>query len=151
MIFLLAPLREGRPEEKRGKSPIKRFLLTSLREGRQNSRDFFRGGKVHFYSRPYAWGDKHGEPDALPRDHISTHVPTRGATGSAARRLRLNLFLLPPLREGRSAVEGSMRYNRIISIHAPTRGTTAIFTKPQVDLYDKLLKNSHFLYTPAFV
>lgn len=60
-------------------------------------------------------------------------------------------FLLPPLREGRPAVEGFMHYNRIISIHAPTRGTTAIFTKPQVDLYDKLLKNSHFLYTPAFI
>ena len=27
-----------------------------------------------------------------------------------------------------------------ISTRAPTRGATAIFTKPQVDLYDKLLK-----------
>ena len=57
------------------------------------------------------------------RPAISTRTPTRGAT-----RLSLTLFspvrgfLLAPLREGRQQ----------------------FFTKPQVDLYDKLLKNSHF-------
>lgn len=105
------------------------FLLTPLREGRH-----------------------HGLLRCCRLCLISTRAPTRGATYTAFRRLRLlPQFLLPPLREGRPAVEGFMHYNRIISIHAPTRGTTAIFTKPQVDLYDKLLKNSHFLYTPAFI
>ena len=71
----------------------------------------------NFYSRPYARGD--GSPHVgRPSPSISTHAPTRGATSPRSAAWRPARFLLTPLREGRQQ----------------------FFTKPQVDLYDKLLK-----------
>ena len=164
-VFLLPPLREGRPLRPArrfptpyfysrpyargdtisggGAIPLPLFLLTPLREGRrlstrqrvllcQNfySRPYARGDKYlidrdrstiyHFYSRPYARGDTRGMIYLYDNiKNISTRAPTRGATSLAAvLALFVFVFLLAPLREGRQQ----------------------FFTKPQVDLYDKLLK-----------
>ena len=57
---------------------------------------------IDFYSRPYARGDGGVALCRQPGDLISTHAPTRGATGvwpSVVR--RATSFLLTPLREGR--------------------------------------------------
>ena len=73
----------------------------------------------NFYSRPYARGDlRRAVLRTLPL-LISTRAPTRGATyREKPYPLTDEQFLLAPLREGRQQ----------------------FFTKPQVDLYDKLLK-----------
>ena len=77
------------------------FLLTPLREGRP-ARPANTGRWSNFYSRPYARGDTRSHPWEV----------------------LLLIFLLAPLSEGRPAVEGFMRYNRIISTSAPKRGAT---------------------------
>ena len=72
----------------------------------------------YFYSRPYARGD-------LRCARPGTH---------AAR------FLLAPLREGRRFTF-TAEFRRLTFLLAPLReGRQQLFTKPQVDLYDKLLK-----------
>lgn len=63
----------------------------------------------------------------------------KGATRTAAK-AALVVFLLPPLREGRpfDPAEGIVMPKFLL---APLReGRQQFFTKPQVDLYDKLLK-----------
>lgn len=77
VVFLLPPLREGRPFDPAEGIVMPKFLLAPLREG---------------------------------RPEMSIMLPPKAP------------FLLAPLQEGRQQ----------------------FFTKPQVDLYDKLLKNSHF-------
>ena len=78
-LFLLAPLREGRPI----------FALTSTRT-------------ANFYARPYARGDQISRPFAAAPCAISTRAPTRGATcGKRKRTAEVFQFLLAPLHEGR--------------------------------------------------
>ena len=93
----------ARGDMRRGSTKIRPsiFLLTPLREGRPAQRMEQQLPSEHFYSRPYARGDHFCLLEKCDQP----------------------LFLLTPLREGRQQ----------------------FFTKPQVDLYDKLLKNSHFL------
>ena len=80
----------------------------------------------NFYSRPYARGDlRRAVLRTLPL-LISTRAPTRGATyREKPYPLTDEQFLLAPLHEGRQH----------------------FFTKPQVDLYDKLLKIHIFKLT----
>ena len=66
---------------------------------------------------------------------------------SLCEKAALYVFLLAPLREGRPGSEIPQCQGTAISTRAPTRGATAIFTKPQVDLYDKLLKIHIFKLT----
>ena len=100
------------------------FLLTPLREGRP--RCFFRIRGIHyFYSRPCGRGDvDEGEPAAYIGS-ISTHAPAGGATekipapaGGAVR------FLLTPLREGRRLTLEQLEMRVHISTHAPAGGAT---------------------------
>ena len=77
-LFLLTPLREGRPCHALISASRARFLLTPLREGRpRHARR--RNRRQHFYSRPCGRGDI-----AYLRKHsgggISTHAPAGGAT-----------------------------------------------------------------------
>ena len=74
--------------------------------------------RADFYSRPYARGDVGKQLRLRYVAAISTRAPTRGATFADAVHADMRKFLLAPLREGRQQ----------------------FFTKPQVDLYDKLLK-----------
>ena len=78
-LFLLTPLREGRPIAVLFSLEIDLFLLTPLREGRpdhDNARRAYR--------------------------HISTHAPAGGATPVLRGSFVMYIaFLLTPLREGR--------------------------------------------------
>ena len=56
-LFLLTPLREGRPIHIAILQDHGLFLLTPLREGRQNAFDFFSQNDDDFYSRPCVRGD----------------------------------------------------------------------------------------------
>ena len=77
-IFLLTPLREGRPNTRSARPAQAAFLLTPLREGRPEAGRTWRSA-VHFYSRPCGRGDP------------AWRVPPRSRSP----------FLLTPLREGR--------------------------------------------------
>ena len=103
MLFLLTPLREGRPSRPAPKvSGSVIFLLTPLREGRL----------------PAA---QEGEV----RLQISTHAPAGGATAATPiMKSRRYLFLLTPLREGRRKALGCSGHDRPISTHAPAGGAT---------------------------
>ena len=124
-LFLLTPLREGRPSP----APAPRrsrtsFLLTPLREGRHSPRTSKNSTATYFYSRPC------GRGDPLPGLYcentlISSHAPAGGATICAiVVRDSLPAFLLTPLREGRHKFHPfPVRLFRI-STHAPAGGAT---------------------------
>ena len=81
-VFLLPPLREGRPQLYPGANILVAFLLTPLRE--EAATAFETRQRVllcqNFYSRPYARGDlRRAVLRTLPL-LISTRAPTRGAT-----------------------------------------------------------------------
>ena len=105
-VFLLTPLREGRPM--RGDSPIfcYIFLLTPLREGRQLLAAYS-SYVSNFYSRPCGRGDASVASTAAQPFSISTHAPAGGAT---------IVFL-----DGHLA-------GRDISTHAPAGGATVAMT-----------------------
>ena len=122
-IFLLTPLREGRPMET---VRIKRaigFLLTPLREGRLKSRmlslpsasNFYsrpcgRGdtrpthtapSKLYFYSRPCGRGDRTGRKRCSGAGNFYSRPCGRGDRSPSLPSTTKRKFLLTPLREGR--------------------------------------------------
>ena len=122
------------------------FLLTPLREGRPRGSSRRRSGKTYFYSRPCGRGDRTrsrlfpacpnfysrpcGRGDAALAkafllDKISTHAPAGGATRADRMQNADGSFLLTPLREGRQATLCAWRMGRIISTHAPAGGATS--------------------------
>ena len=101
-LFLLTPLREGRRKPKATMAGrISTFLLTPLREGRHPRPALFRALFLHFYSRPCGRGDLCGYRRRDPCRAISTHAPAGGATGGRFADVEILAFLLTPLREGR--------------------------------------------------
>ena len=101
-IFLLTPLREGRPRDLWEFTGLREFLLTPLREGRHLRRK-------------------------APRQEpgISTHAPAGGATVAfAMARTVQSPFLLTPLREGRLYALEDREPAGAISTHAPAGGAT---------------------------
>ena len=118
--FLLTPLREGRPDK------IYDLLARSTISTHAPTRGatYFAfpllRDDLHFYSRPYARGDRYCARLSWRLFTISTHAPTRGAT-------RLTAYA----------------YHRDIQIstHAPTRGATRIKSTT-------CLRDLPFLLTP---
>ena len=100
VLFLLTPLREGRPRSSAAAISRTLFLLTPLREGRPARGEF------------------------LLRHAISTHAPAGGATSCSTGATKSGKFLLTPLREGRHS--GAKRHDGgiRISTHAPAGGAT---------------------------
>ena len=116
------------------------FLLTPLREGRPNLPTPKDAIEEDFYSRPYARGDASVSDVTAQRDFISTHAPTRGATVIDAQFEVNAKFLLTPLREGRLRPDAANSLDIWISTHAPTRGATAIIHKTLAAFCGKLPK-----------
>ena len=123
-LFLLTPLREGRPGFNSAASGSRHsFLLTPLREGRPCNRNSRCRNLMYFYSRPCGRGDprlpmlKNSVPNFYSRPcgrgdrctpccnraapFISTHAPAGGATSDTVNLQESLIFLLTPLREGR--------------------------------------------------
>ena len=147
-IFLLTPLREGRPALARHGhirlgisthapaggatychtiTPYNSvFLLTPLREGRPNVSNPA-VGMFDFYSRPCGRGD----------------------TARSRRLITARPFLLTPLREGRLEDPDWMAICRI-STHAPAGGATAIFHKSVMRFCGKLPKDDTVLCLASF-
>ena len=146
-VFLLTPLREGRPPSIYGVTPtIAAFLLTPLREGRRSASSPADCAGPYFYSRPCGRGDEYESGERVPNS-ISTHAPAGGATipdnllpmlrdlflltplregrpKRPASRPQITRFLLTPLREGRLASRRGSISAGAISTHAPAGGAT---------------------------
>ena len=145
-IFLLTPLREGRPAKTALQSPrCAIFLLTPLREGRLLQRDCGRTrSPISTHAPAGGATNKIVLMGRLTR--ISTHAPAGGATFLAVCRSATGKFLLTPLREGRRRCASVRKadgnfYSRpcgrgdhvcqlrtvdrhVISTHAPAGGAT---------------------------
>lgn len=93
------------------------FYSRPLREGRP-ARPANTGRWSNFYSRPYARGDTRSHPGEV----------------------LLLIFLLAPLREGRPEMSIMLPPKAPFLLAPLHEGRQQFFTKPQVDLYDKLLK-----------
>ena len=79
-VFLLPPLREGRPFDPAEGIVMPKFLLAPLREGRPAACGTAHSAAAYFYSRPYVRGDPGHQLDDHDRRQISTRAPTRRAT-----------------------------------------------------------------------
>ena len=125
-VFLLTPLREGRPHRSRQRRktthnfysrPCGRgdfynvtveelevlFLLTPLREGRQIPGELIPPETDISTHAPAGGATEIPYSKATVVEKISTHAPAGGATVRLAAIGRRPLFLLTPLREGRPA------------------------------------------------
>ena len=147
-LFLLTPLREGRPITSatpirtrshfysrpcgrgdrfrpNGNGCRKLFLLTPLREGRHKGCRY-RPDAESISTHAPAGGATEGGGKIT--DHavlISTHAPAGGATASTSESQNINTkFLLTPLREGRHVGVLPLRWIYRISTHAPAGGAT---------------------------
>ena len=127
-VFLLPPLREGRPQLYPGANILVAFLLTPLREGRPF--DPAEGIVMpKFLLAPL----REGRPAACGTAHSAAayfYSPTRGATyREKPYPLTDEQFLLAPLHEGRLREIFNEHFCLLISTRAPTRGATAFFHK----------------------
>ena len=123
-LFLLTPLREGRPVRGKTVLPFSAFLLTPLREGRHKW--FLKEWRMRHISTHAPAGGATAKPGyGVQGHHISTHAPAGGATSpeDAASR-SAPLFLLTPLREGRPQAGRRRHHGHRISTHAPAGGAT---------------------------
>ena len=104
LLFLLTPLREGRPLLRHFVVTFCIvFLLTPLREGRHTAGTYPTSGFT-FLLTPLREGRRPRPIFLFPRLCISTHAPAGGATRmDAANISSQRIFLLTPLREGRRA------------------------------------------------
>ena len=101
LLFLLTPLREGRPLLRHFVVTFCIvFLLTPLREGRHTAGTYPTSGFT-FLLTPLREGRRPRPIFLFPRLCISTHAPAGGATIAREYDEHRNVFLLTPLREGR--------------------------------------------------
>ena len=98
------------------------FLLTPLREGRPG-RMAWSARHRDFYSRPCGRGDQE-LLNSYQNSIISTHAPAGGATDLVGHRFGVAQFLLTPLREGRRRRADPAGIADQISTHAPAGGAT---------------------------
>ena len=172
-VFLLTPLREGRPKPFAIAMLVPLFLLTPLREGRPSAAAE-KANLALFLLTPLREGRRGRCCVRIPRGKISTHAPAGGAThsqcvGSADQKpyfysrpcgrgdasiLLSNgvdaLFLLTPLREGRPPRCYRVSAMGAISTHAPAGGATAIFHKSVMRFCGKLPKDDTVLCLASF-
>ena len=103
------------------------FLLTPLREGRPAPKLSVMCWK-HFYSRPCGRGDRVSFSLAvLPRTFLLTPL-REGRPVARSQSRKSEIFLLTPLREGRPARWTERTYLDEISTHAPAGGATYFYS-----------------------
>ena len=144
-VFQVTPLHEGRPPASPEQPQTANFKSRPYTRGdltQQGLRSF----PKHFKSRPYTRGDSSGNnsgnhqayfksrPYTRGDDggilggvhiYISSHAPTRGATGNLMQKRYTHCkFQVTPLHEGRH-IQSKAKHGKVfISSHAPTRGAT---------------------------
>ena len=126
------------------------FLLTPLREGRPGMKGTYNASDMISTHAP-AGGATADKREMSAGDLISTHAPAGGATGiGPADSRQLWRFLLTPLREGRPVADQLRRDGKKISTHAPAGGATAIFHKSVMRFCGKLPKDDTVLCLASF-
>ena len=124
-VFLLTPLREGRPSR-----PCSDVLAVGISThapagGATMSCRPKWASPAHFYSRPCGRGDFARPAMPQQKRQISTHAPAGGATVFRLHRpFSHTRFLLTPLREGRQVMSDPILLALSISTHAPAGGAT---------------------------
>ena len=123
-LFLLTPLREGRPVAV-GSSCVAfhKFLLTPLREGRP-ARITPSPKRTNFYSRPCGRGDQNMVQQFRQFQQFLLTPLREGRPESTRTVVRISPFLLTPLREGRRSRPRTGTDAVFISTHAPAGGAT---------------------------
>ena len=126
LLFLLTPLREGRPWQTNFEEMAKKFLLTPLREGRPTVMDFVAANVSHISTHAPAGGATDaGDGASYWSIGISTHAPAGGATpahmGRSAR--GCHFYSRPCGRGDKPNPSGNSQY-AAISTHAPAGGAT---------------------------
>ena len=101
------------------------FQFTPLREGRHNKHGH-RRAMHYFNSRPSARGDVWQFASAIVRSVFQFTPLREGRQLKPKEEPNRVLFQFTPLREGRPMLKAEFLRARIISIHAPPRGATAI-------------------------
>ena len=124
ILFLLTPLREGRPDRQRA-CAVCRSISTHAPAGGATADAVIQKLGLAISTHAPAGG---ATADAVIQKlglAISTHAPAGGATRKGldldAQKL---VFLLTPLREGRPATAGAVVDELMISTHAPAGGAT---------------------------
>ena len=149
LSFLLTPLREGRRTRTIRRNRTRTFLLTPLREGRR----LFLLVLVlllDFYSRPCGRGDP-GDSTVVGEVAEFLLTPLReGRPIIIFIRIIGKRFLLTPLREGRPVSSNGSCSLPYISTHAPAGGATAIFHKSVMRFCGKLPKDDTVLCLASF-
>ena len=102
-LFLLTPLREGRPEEAAHEATQVYNISTHAPAGGATHRRNYRllNSEVHFYSRPCGRGDIGVFQTLLFANHFYSRPCGRGDRCGRCSRCQSSGFLLTPLREGR--------------------------------------------------
>ena len=148
------------------------FLLTPLREGRPATGRIKKGISANFYSRPCGRGDRSAAVWSGIKKYFYSRPCGRGDVMAAKPFAASALFLLTPLREGRHfgwhisnlkiyisthAPAGGATCTRYIafrreaiSTHAPAGGATAIFHKSVMRFCGKLPKDDTVLCLASF-
>ena len=122
--FLLTPLREGRQQPIPTEAPAEKFLLTPLREGRRLPLPQRRRLCCISTHAPAGGATKSAGKFVASKDSISTHAPAGGATGGRASSARRHHhFYSRPCGRGDHSRSRS-RYKILISTHAPAGGAT---------------------------
>ena len=141
-LFLLTPLREGRPGDLVGFSYTGAiFLLTPLREGRRNRRPQ-PAARQSISTHAPAGGATQAAVSSVLDGYISTHAPAGGATElRIAAHYAKDKFLLTPLREGR-LLESEHKELQELNFYSRPCG------RGDMGMPKDLLRVSEFLLTP---
>ena len=124
-IFLLTPLREGRPSPRRPGRPPSDISTHAPAGGATPPLSGHICSNTHFYSRPCGRGDDGRSPRPAAADSYFYSRPCgRGDQARTDTVSRGRIFLLTPLREGRHFVTLTLDPAKIISTHAPAGGAT---------------------------
>ena len=124
-IFLLTPLREGRPAtEAIIKIAETLFLLTPLREGRRAGQAAARAGTPISTHAPAGGATTGNHRRSIRIRHFYSRPCGRGDFNNSRGVLLCFIFLLTPLREGRPCAASRARIVGFISTHAPAGGAT---------------------------
>ena len=108
--------------------PPRVFLLTPLREGRPACRTSTTPPVAYFYSRPCGRGDQ-VDQQGKQRNQISTHAPAGGATVESIDEEFARHFYSRPCGRGDFVGLQLVNVDHFISTHAPAGGATSVYTQ----------------------
>ena len=123
ILFLLTPLREGRPATPTRRSISSSFLLTPLREGRLRHAEKGRRNNPISTHAP-AGGATVGFTTIVHNRKISTHAPAGGATGFRYDKRARSIISTHAPAGGATKKNKNILRKCIISTHAPAGGAT---------------------------